>query len=140
MDWNIAFLTYLFTLVPKIMAFSEALAFFSSIGAAFGAAGWYIFHDDSTEDGKRLTSKSKTLALLAGIVLVPSAIFLTLMPRQADIALILGVGLGYEQTQKLVQSGRVQRLGGKSLDAIEAWLDDVVDNESPSGEGSTDES
>lgn len=127
-DWNVAFLTYLFTLIPKTVGLAAFLCVFGAIASIISTIIFFVARGSDDENDMAAYFAGKCIMKVSWPVLVLSAAFLTFMPRQQDVALILGLSVGYEQTQKVVQSERMQRLGGKSLDAIEAWLDDVAED------------
>jgi hypothetical protein len=115
MDWNIAFLLYIFTRLDAVLGVSIALSILLLTGTAVSA--FVAFVDLDLED----KSKPLLLSFTAGLFF---AFIALLVPSQKDMALIVGGAIGFEQASQLVESERIQNLSDNSLKALENWVEE----------------
>lgn len=115
MDWNIAFLLYIFTRLDAVLGILTVLAITLTIGA--GTVAFFTTMDDFLE----VPTKPLLFSFAAGLFFAFVAV---LTPSQQDMALIVGGAIGFEQASKLVDSGRFQSLSDNSLKALEQWAEE----------------
>lgn len=48
------------------------------------------------------------------------------VPDQKQALTIAAVAIGYEGVKTITEDERVQRIGGKSFDLLEAWFDEKI--------------
>jgi len=85
-----------------------------------------LMYTKTLKDGETTRKKLKpwlSRTLIAGIVCCVLAV---LTPSRNDALLIVAGTIGYETVTTVLDNGRVQQIGGKSLDALESWLDEQI--------------
>lgn len=122
----VAFLLYLLVMVDNFRTVAG-----SAIGISIaGLVGLVLACGAAADFGDRPFMKQwpeRIAAVFLVLTLSFSTLIVTLVPNRDGAVLIVAGALGYEGVTRVIESERVQAVGGKSVALLETWLDQQIE-------------
>jgi hypothetical protein len=121
----VAFLLYLLVMVDNFRDVAVVVALVTGCIICFICAISGILH---VETGREMLKSwvEKSVLFFLSVMFCFSLVLYTFIPDRNGAMVVVAGALGYEGINTIVENERVQNVGGKTFDLMEAWLDEQI--------------